>query len=127
MGINWGKVGKIALVGGSIASSFTGIGWLGLAVKGGGLLKDALEGDASAAEAGMKAFEMLVEFAQDNEGNEALTNERRKELLDDRIRQFAGEADLKDRHVGLMAMVVLSAAHGEMSLEEAAALLNVDG
>ena len=127
LGINWSKVGNILLMGGSIAASFTGLGWLGLAVKGGGLLKDVLEGDASAADAGMVAFGMLVQFAQDSEANEDLTNEQRKELLDDQIREFAGDADLKERHVGLLAMVVLAAAHGEMSLEEAAALLNVDG
>ena len=127
MGINWGKVGKIALMGGSVASSFTGLGWIGLAVKGGIALEGVLTGNETAAEAGMKAFEELVAFADGNESNSSLDNAKRKELLDARIREFAGDADLKERHVGLMAMVVLSAAHGEMSLDEAAALLNVDG
>ena len=127
MGINWGKVGKIVLMGGSIASTFTGIGWLGLAVKGGTALGSVLSGKESAAEAGRKAFEELVAFADGNENNSSLDNARRKELLDEKIREFAGEADVKDRHIGLVAMVVLSAVHGEMSLDEAAALLNVDG
>lgn len=126
MGINWGKVGKIALMGGSIASSFTGIGWIGLAVKGGMTVQGLLSGNETASEAGMKAFEDLVAFADGNESNSSLDNPKRKELLDERIREFAGDANIKDRHVGLMAMVVLSAVHGEMSLEEAAALLNVD-
>ena len=127
MGINWSKVGKVALTAGSVAASFTGIGWVGLAVKGGTALSSVLSGSESAAEAGMKAFTELVKFADNNESNSSLDNVRRKELLDDRIREFAGGADVKDRHVGLVAMVVLSAVHGEMSLEEAAALLNVDG
>ena len=127
MGINWGKVGKVALTAGSVASSFTGIGWIGLAVKGGMALEGVLLGDETAAEAGMKAFEELVKFADDNENNSSLDNARRKVLLDERIREFAGEADIKDRHIGLVAMVVLSAVHNEMSVEEAAALLNVDG
>lgn len=127
MGINWGKVGKVALTVGSIASSFTGIGWIGLAVKGGQALGGVLSGTESAAEAGMKAFEELVAYADGNENNSSLDNTRRKALLDAKIREFAGGADVKDRHIGLVAMVVLSAVHGEMSLDEAAALLNVDG
>lgn len=126
MGINWKKVGKIVLMGGSVAASFTGIGWLGLAVKGGSLLGGILSGEETPAEAGMKAFEELVAFADGNESNSSLDNARRKELLDEKIREFAGDAELKDRHVGLMAMVVLSAVHGEMSLEEAGLLLNID-
>jgi len=126
VGINWRKVGKVALTIGSVASSFTGIGWLGLAVKGGTALGSVLTGDETAADAGMKAFEELVAFADGNEKNSSLDNARRKELLDWKIGQFAGDADIKDRHIGLVAMVVLAAVHGEMSLDEAAALLNVD-
>ena len=127
MGINWSKVGKVVLTVGSVASSFTGIGWLGLAVKGGTALSNVLTGKESAAEAGMSALRELVAFADTNEKNSSLDNAQRKEFLDARIREFAGDADVRDRHVGLVAMVVLSAVHGEMSLEEAAALLNVDG
>ena len=125
--VDWRKIGKIALTAGSVASSFTGIGWIGLAVKGGNVLKGVLTGGESAAEAGMKAFVELVAYATDLENDRSiLTNTARRLRLDDKIREFAGGASVKDRHIGLVAMVVLSAVHGEMSLEEAAALLNVD-
>lgn len=126
---NWKKIADVALTGASIASTFTGIGWIGLAARGGTLFRNALKSGATAKEAGLVAFAELVEYVEALEADPTLTNEQRKARAADKLRELAadGGVTVKERHIELGVLVALMAAKNEISAEEALLLLNVDG
>lgn len=125
MHINWGKIADVALAGASVASTVTGLGWLGIAAKGGSMFAGKLREGASAKEAGMVAFGEFVEYLQELEADRSLSNRERKAMAENRLIDLAknGNFSLKDRQIQLALFAGLAAAKGELSLEEALALL----